>query len=71
MRRQPRLDEAILDAFERACAESRLDVAEHLLCALEALESAKGVSEPHLAAAYRSIAAQAPHPCSQTHGSAR
>lgn len=71
MRRQPRLDEAILATFTRACAEARLDVAEHLLCALEAMDPAKDVPGPYLAEAYRAIAARAPHPCSPTRGSAR
>ena len=49
MRPQPRLDEAALATCARAYAEARLDVAEHLLCALEALDPAKGVPGPNLA----------------------
>jgi hypothetical protein len=49
----------ILAAFKRACAESRPDVAEHLLCALEALHAGKGwpstAPGSRLAEAYRSI----------------
>ena len=55
------LDDLVLAAFHRAVAAERLDVAEHLLLALEAL--AKGDNRtgddsdwlPQLAEAYRSI----------------
>ena len=71
MRRHPRLDEAVLAAFERACVEARLDVAEHLLRALEAMDPAGSVPGPCLAEACRSIGARAPRRCPQTRGPAR
>lgn len=73
MRRQRGLDEVVLGAFARACAEARLDVAEHLLCALEAMDPARGVPGSCLAEAYRSIAARAslPYPGPQTRGPGR
>ncbi len=41
------LEEEILKLFERACSERRLDVAEHLLCALETAERIASVgAEP-------------------------
>jgi hypothetical protein len=38
-RRRARLEDLILAALERAIAEGRTDVAEHLLCALEASDA--------------------------------
>jgi hypothetical protein len=38
-RRRVRLEDLILAALERAIAEGRTDVAEHLLCALEACDA--------------------------------
>ena len=43
--RSDRLDREILILFKRACRQNRLDVAEHLLCALEILERKPGVQE--------------------------
>lgn len=71
MRRHPRLDEAVLTAFTRACTEDRLDVAEHLLCALEVLDPARGVPGPCLAEAYRSVGARASRRYPQTRGPGR
>jgi hypothetical protein len=48
----------ILAAFERALAEGRADVAEHLLCALEADEACCAPGAP-LARAYLSAAGPA------------
>lgn len=62
MRRELQLNEAILATFARACTENRLDVAEHLLCALEVLDSGRDMPGPRLAEAYRSIGARAHRP---------
>ena len=67
MGRRTRLDESILAAFARACAEDRLDVAEHLLCALETLDPTRNVPGRYLAKAYRAIGARAPDPGSHAH----
>lgn len=52
---QPELDDVLLACFRQACSEGRLDVAEHLLVAIEEL-SEEGVAandrEHHLAEAY-------------------
>ena len=52
------LDEKILAAFKQACVEDRLDVADHLLRALQVLD---GEPEPGtcVGEAYRRIAASA------------
>ena len=53
--RQPELGDGVLACFRQACSEGRLDVAEHLLVAIEEL-SKEGVGandrEHHLAEAY-------------------
>ena len=52
---QPELGDVVLACFRQACSEGRLDVAEHLLVAIEEL-SKEGVGandrEHHLAEAY-------------------
>jgi hypothetical protein len=52
---QPELSDVVLACFRQACSEGRLDVAEHLLVAIEEL-SKEGVGannrEHHLAEAY-------------------
>ena len=54
-RRCPCLENRILAAFKQALEEGRVDVAEHLLCALEALDP--GVTPgPTLSEAYLSTA---------------
>jgi len=65
---QPRkLEDLVLDAFRRASDEDRLDVAEHLLCALETLAGRDGgelrcsASQARLRQAYRVIAHRADH----------
>lgn len=50
------LDVKILAAFKQACAEGRLDVADHLLRALEILDARPKPGSP-LEEAYFSIAA--------------
>ncbi len=52
---QRSLEEKILTAFRQACAEGRLDVAEHLLQAPESLEGKPQPGSP-LAKAYAEIA---------------
>ena len=57
---QPELRDVVLACFRQACSENRLDVAEHLLVAVEELSKADaGVSDPesnlHLAEAYAVI----------------
>jgi len=52
------LDAKILAAFKQACAEDRLDVADHLLRALETLDREPEPDTP-VAKAYRRIAASA------------
>ncbi len=66
MRSQPsNLDDLVLTAFRRASDEDRLDVAEHLLCALETLADVGGEahrrvpSQARLNQAYRVIAHRA------------
>ncbi|PWG01971.1 hypothetical protein [Sphingosinicella humi] len=55
------LEETVLEAFQHACDSGRLDVAEHLLCALERLEGGslledvEGGAASRLAAAYLRI----------------
>ena len=65
---QPRkLEDLVLDAFRRASDEDRLDVAEHLLCALETLAGRDeggrrcSASQARLRQAYRVIARRADH----------
>ncbi|WP_159719104.1 hypothetical protein [Geminicoccus flavidas] len=48
------LDHQALAALQQAMAEGRMEVAEHLLCALEAL-GADARANPPLAAAYASL----------------
>lgn len=59
LRKSESLDDLVLAAFEHAYAEKRLDVADHLLTALEALTKDDGVKRtelgPHLAQAYSRI----------------
>ena len=50
-----RLESRIVAAFKQALAEGRLDVAEHLLCALEALCPDARPDSP-LATAYLTVA---------------
>jgi hypothetical protein len=50
------LDERILAVFKRACAEDRMDVAEHLLRALETLDGDPKPNTP-LGKAYLTVAA--------------
>lgn len=57
---QPELRDVVLACFRQACSEDRLDVAEHLLVAVEELsKDDAGVSDPanslHLAEAYSVI----------------
>jgi len=66
MRSQPsNLDDLVLTAFRRASDEDRLDVAEHLLCALETLadvgrEAHRRIpAQARLIQAYRVIAHRA------------
>jgi hypothetical protein len=49
------LDESILAAFKKACAEDRMDIAEHLLRALEALDGEPEPGSP-LGEAYSTVA---------------
>lgn len=52
---QPELGDAVLACFRQACSEGRLDVAEHLLVAIEEISTgAVGANdaEHHLAEAY-------------------
>lgn len=63
--RRDRLETAILELFKTACSDGRSNVAEHLLRALEAIDSAgtsamSGTERPALAEAYREIARQRP-----------
>lgn len=54
-RRQPELGDAVLACFRQACSEGRLDVAEHLLVAIEEMSTgAVGANdaEHQLAEAY-------------------
>ena len=53
--RQPELGDVVLACFRQACSEGRLDVAEHLLVAIEELsKDGVGANDPehHLAEAY-------------------
>jgi hypothetical protein len=53
--RQPELGDVVLACFRQACSEGRLDVAEHLLVAIEELsKEGVGANDPehHLAEAY-------------------
>lgn len=57
---QPELRDVVLACFRQACLEDRLDVAEHLLVALEELsKNDAGASDPesnlHLSEAYAVI----------------
>lgn len=52
---RPSLESRILAVFQQALAEGRLDVAEHLLCALEALDPG-AMPGPALSEAYVSAA---------------
>ena len=57
---QPELSDVVLACFRQACSENRLDVAEHLLVAIEELsKDDAGGSDPqsnvHLAEAYSVI----------------
>lgn len=45
------LERDILLLFTRACRQNRLDIAEHLLCALEAAQK-KSADQKHLREAY-------------------
>lgn len=62
------LEHLVLAAFERALADQRADIAEHLLVALELLgresvdEGQEGKLEPRLIQAYRMIAKSAKPP---------
>ncbi|MBX6747302.1 MAG: hypothetical protein IRY87_35170 [Acetobacteraceae bacterium] len=58
-RRRPCLESRILAAFQQALAEGCLDVAEHLLCALEALDPG-GTPGPALSEAFLSLAESGP-----------
>jgi hypothetical protein len=53
----PCLEARILAVFKQAMEEGRLDVAEHLLCALETLCPDNMPGSPH-AAAYLTVAAK-------------
>lgn len=61
--RQADLGDVVLDCFCRAYSEGRLDVAEHLLVAIEQLSKDEAAGHPehhgHVADAYRVIADQA------------
>jgi hypothetical protein len=57
-RRRQGLESRLVAALRQALAEDRADVAEHLLCALETLNGAKG--RPVAAEAYLLIAALFP-----------
>lgn len=58
-RRCPCLESRILTAFRQALDEDRLDVAEHLLCALEALNP-NGMPGSALSEAFLSLAKSDP-----------
>lgn len=50
----PHLDRKILDAFTQATREGKLDVAEHLMCALESLS--QGSDNTYIDQAYQVVA---------------
>ena len=62
---QPELNDVLLACFRQACSEGRLDVAEHLLVAIEEL-SKEGAGandgEHHLAEAYGVLVEVMPPP---------
>lgn len=67
------LGDVILACFQQACSEGRLEVAEHLLVAIEQLsKDSVGTNDPerdlHLAKAYRIISDRASQPVSKPEG---
>ena len=74
-RQQVDLGSVIVACFQQACSEGRLEVAEHLLVAIEQLsKDSLGTNDPerdvHLAEAYRVISDRALRPLPKPDGEA-